>query len=661
MITKTIGKNTLGDNGKMKVHMRTYNRSTHNLSYIWRNTQAVGTLVPFMSIPMMKGDTFKIKLQPNVLTHPTVGPLFGSFKQQNDIFFCPIRLYNSWLHNNKLKIGLNMQQIKLPQIVLSAETPMNDQTHEPNALNPSSLLYYLGIRAIGQNTKVQEPDARRTFNAVPFLGYYDIFKNYYANKQEDKFVTIAHTNIITKIIIKEGSAATTITNPMRINARIPTNNSTVEIFGTLDKDKVENITVKYYSNYNKSNQIEPAAITTRLADIFTIKSWTPANNSVTVVPKPDAKINGSNAMFWSMEYKEGKMVSHDLEDLDDIREKILAKAGNLIFNIKGERSEPPFFQYLMTGSLTNPATGTDTIGTQWKYNDEWGLVTKTYQSDLCQNWINTEWIDGENGINQISAVAVTDGQFTIDSLNLAQKVYNMLNRIAVSDGSYRSWLETVYTGGYTERTETPIYCGGSSAEIVFQEVISTAAADQEPLGSLAGRGLDTNHKGGYVEVRATEPGYLIGITSLTPRLDYTQGNQWDVNLKSIDDMHKPALDGIGFQDLSAELLLADTTTYDGEGFQQKFIGKQPAWINYMTNINKAYGNFTTNENFMILSRQYEYDEKTNGIKDLTTYIDPTLYNGIFADQSFNAQNFWVQIGVEIEARRVMSAKIIPNL
>ena len=661
MITKTIGKNTLGDNGKMKVQMRTYNRSTHNLSYIWRNTQAVGTLVPFMSIPMMKGDTFKIKLQPNVLTHPTVGPLFGSFKQQNDIFFCPIRLYNSWLHNNKLKIGLNMQQIKLPQIVLSAEKPMNDKTHEPNALNPSSLLYYLGIRAIGQNTLQEDPDARRAFNAVPFLSYFDIFKNYYANKQEDKFVTIAHTNIITKIIIKEGSAATTITDPMRINARIPTNNSTIEIFGTLDRNKVENITVKYYSNYNKDNHIKPAEITTRLADIFTIKSWTPANNSVTVAPKPDAKINGSNAMFWSMEYKEGKMVSHDLEDLDEIREKILAKAGNLQFNINGDRSNPPFFQYLMTGNLTDPATRTDKIGQQWKYNDEWGLVTKTYQSDLCQNWINTEWIDGENGINQISAVAVTDGQFTIDSLNLAQKVYNMLNRIAVSDGSYRSWLETVYTGGYTERTETPIYCGGSSAEIVFQEVVSTSAADQEPLGTLAGRGLDTNHKGGYIEVRATEPGYLIGITSLTPRLDYTQGNQWDVNLKSIDDMHKPALDGIGFQDLSAELLLADTTKFDGENFIQKFIGKQPAWINYMTNINKAYGNFTTNENFMILSRQYEYDEATQGIKDLTTYIDPTLYNGIFADQSFNAQNFWVQIGIEIEARRVMSAKIIPNL
>ena len=74
MITRNIGKNTLGDNNKMKVHLKTYNRSTHNLSTIFRNTQSVGTLVPFVSIPMCKDDTFKIKLTPNVLTHPTIGP-----------------------------------------------------------------------------------------------------------------------------------------------------------------------------------------------------------------------------------------------------------------------------------------------------------------------------------------------------------------------------------------------------------------------------------------------------------------------------------------------------------------------------------------------------------------------------------------------------------
>jgi Cft2 family RNA processing exonuclease len=99
---------------------------------------------------------------------------------------------------------------------------------------------------------------------------------------------------------------------MRINARVPNNNSTIEIFGTLDKDKVENITVKYYSNYTKSNHIEPPEITTRLADIFEIRSWTPANNSVTVKAKPNAHIDGANAIFWSMEYKEGKMCAFGL-------------------------------------------------------------------------------------------------------------------------------------------------------------------------------------------------------------------------------------------------------------------------------------------------------------------------------------------------------------
>ena len=49
-IQKNIGKNTIGDNKKMEVDLRTYNRSTHNLSTIIRNTQSVGTLVPTLTL-----------------------------------------------------------------------------------------------------------------------------------------------------------------------------------------------------------------------------------------------------------------------------------------------------------------------------------------------------------------------------------------------------------------------------------------------------------------------------------------------------------------------------------------------------------------------------------------------------------------------------------
>ena len=74
----------------------------------------------------------------------------------------------------------------------------------------------------------------------------------------------------------------------------------------------------------------------------------------------------------------------------------------------------------------------------------------------------------------------------MDALNLAQKVYNMLNRIAVSGDTYKDWLETAYTAGnYTERPETPLFEGGMTQLIEFQEVISNSGTEQEPLGTLA--------------------------------------------------------------------------------------------------------------------------------------------------------------------------------
>ena len=71
-----------------------------------------------------------------------------------------------------------------------------------------------------------------------------------------------------------------------------------------------------------------------------------------------------------------------------------------------------------------------------------------------------------------------DGKLTVDALNLQQKVYDMLNRIAVSGGTYRDWLETVYTAGkYLDRPETPVFIGGMTQYIEFDEVISKGATE----------------------------------------------------------------------------------------------------------------------------------------------------------------------------------------
>ena len=233
----------------------------------------------------------------------------------------------------------------------------------------------------------------------------------------------------------------------------------------------------------------------------------------------------------------------ELESLDTLRDNILTTKGNVTFSVTGIDSVPVLKQF-------NERFGDEQTGYLKTTASQFGLALKTYNSDLYQNWINTDWIEGVNGINEISSVDVSDGSLSMDALNLAQKVYNMLNRIAVSGGTYRDWLETVFTGGeYMERCETPIFEGGTSQEIVFQEVISNSATEQEPLGALAGRGVTTNkQRGGHIKIKGTEPGYIMCICSITPRIDYSQGNQWDSELKTMDDLHKPALDGIGYQD-----------------------------------------------------------------------------------------------------------------
>ena len=70
----------------------------------------------------------------------------------------------------------------------------------------------------------------------------------------------------------------------------------------------------------------------------------------------------------------------------------------------------------------------------------------------------------------------------------------MLNRIAVSGGTYNDWIEAVYSTSYLSRAETPIYQGGASCEIDFQEVVSNSATEGEPLGTQTYRDWETDRK-----------------------------------------------------------------------------------------------------------------------------------------------------------------------
>lgn len=657
-IKKTLGGDRVGAGRMMKVALHNFERSSHNLDRIVRTSAAPGVLIPILKEVMLPGDTFDLNLFADVKTHPTIAPLFGSFKLQIDVFKCDFRLYQGLLHNNKQKIGLNISQVKLPLLEMQALKARADLNEN---VNSSSLLKYLGISGFGYNGS-QTITETRQFNAIPYLAYFDIYKNYYANKMEEIGV-IVHTgakNTELTTIVKSTNEGDTIGQINQATGQItPTLTITssletyVRINGKNFKPETVRITIMTTGT--------PTVQTVPYSSLFKITSQNTAPDGTTFIDGIYNKIYSSvtiTNVFAEASFKEGiNLVQFPLENLDNMREDILSKVRQTSNYTINENSIIPY-NLPFQKATSEP----DEDRCCMIYPME-GLLCKTYQSDIFNNWLNSEYVDN---INEITAVSTEGGSFTIDALRMSEKVNQMLNRIAVSGGTYNDWIEAVYAHQAVRLSETPIYMGGMSQEIVFQEVISQSAAENQPLGSLAGKGRTIGEqKGGNMYIKTDEPCYIIAIASITPRIDYSQGNDWDMYaLKTLDDLHKPNLDQIGFQDLITESMFANSTAFDMERntWVQKAAGKQPAWINYMTSYNKCFGNFAdeANEMFMTLNRRYEHDEEGN-IIDLTTYIDPAKYNYVFAQTNLEAQNFWLQVGINLTARRKMSAKVMPNL
>ena len=679
---KTLGGDRIRSESKMEVYLPNFGRSSHNVGKIIRTSQACGTIVPYWCQIGLDGTTFYIDITTKVKTLPTTGPVFGSFKHQIDVFVIPIRLYIAALHNNALGVGLNMSKVLLPQFKVStAITSIYENDTNRGQVNPSSLLSYLGIKGFGYS-KVNSHI--RSFPAIFNLAYWDIFKNYYANKQEENAYVITGINHIWKKISAGDGVAWNRIWSENTSEEYPLNPTTerpnfikLEFEEKISPEEVNEIQFLTNDPERPTQKINKL---TKLGDAFIFERTDPeamglrkpndpkraTNIYVYQVKKPikiayNLNTTGNNLLTMP-DNKKIKLTPFPLKNIDEERNKIL--------------SAPSTSAYIVEGDTMPYGAATKTIGLpnydrRGKYNSSnaWysqaGLAVKTYLSDRFNNWLNTEWIDGTTGgINSITAVDVSDGKLTMDALILQKKIFNMLNRIAITDGTYQAWREATYGIRSATLPESPIFCGGMQSEIAFDEIVSNSATEEEPLGTLAGRGIATMYKSGRgLKIKCTEPSMIMALGSITPRIDYSQGNKWWTRLKNMDDFHKPTLDAIGFQELIAEEAAAWTTeAIDDEELIYQSLGKQPSWIEYTTDVNETYGEFAAGMPlaFMCLNRVYE-ENSDQTIGNASTYIDPTIYNNIFAESRLSSQNFWVQVAFDVTARRVMSAKQIPNL
>ena len=260
-------------------------------------------------------------------------------------------------------------------------------------------------------------------NAIPYIGYWDIYKNYYANKQEVNGVMI-HT---------ENYSGGTITS-----CEVMRGDETIDLVNPAGDGSVTLTVLPQIGDV--------MMLVGELLDFENIV-FDNTNNPITTIWQPNGKVtnkNGLTQLNWicyatavsTQVYNTGEQIDpltvanqiqlykFPLANIDKMREDILASLQEDEYFVIDEETYAPYgkpLKKLASGHMCSI------------FSQE-GLALKTYQSDIFNNWLNSEWIDGSTGINAISAISVIDDKITVDKINMANKVYNLLNRIAVAGG-----------------------------------------------------------------------------------------------------------------------------------------------------------------------------------------------------------------------------------
>ena len=122
---------------------------------------------------------------------------------------------------------------------------------------------------------------------------------------------------------------------------------------------------------------------------------------------------------------------YDLKLLDQIRDVILHKKGNETLKLYGTNLDAD-----QNGSAELKSMFDDLVASQ--SNKLGGMLLKTYDSDIFNNWVQTDWIDGKGGITEKTYLSSTAWY---SQAGLAVKTY-------LSD-RFNNWLNTEWIDGTT--------------------------------------------------------------------------------------------------------------------------------------------------------------------------------------------------------------------
>lgn len=576
------------------------NRSNYDLSYAAFLSTDVGYVKPVSCIEVLGNDSMSLNLGSIVETSPTFAPVYGRMHQSFRTFFVPRRLYSVVNQNGRL----------LPAI-------FNPEGATEESVNILKLL---------PCTFTQIPLSGDVISGNRFIVGEDVSSEaVYPLKvgRGSIYEMFGMPNGVSAVALVDQSVApstptTWATSTYLLNA--------IPFIGYLD------LIYNYYSNHHAGR------VPIRLASYSDAPS-------------------------------DRELVENDVFFLD------VSKLSQFLTDVKTGRAvymTADFYllssDFTVVNSLYNCSWGSAVLSSEVQYSFNGrhaGLSFCTPMPDINTSWISdTEYADWLAK----AIVPVSSNQVKYEDIITASSLYRRAAKLALGDGTFDDFYAAVNGIRADTKATVPQYVGGFSRNLDFQQIRSMAETSEANLGSYAGY-MSQVSGGHLVNFFTREPGYLITIMTIYPELTYGGGIDSALLKTRVEDFYSPDFANIGYQprllrevqaftsvDYPAGSLVG-TPKYGSGVLNSSAIGYQPAWTEYTTAVNRSYGDLGPGgeKDFWTFHAPYIY----GGFS--FEYVNPSDFSYIFATKDLSIDNYFVQVGFNIKARRSIPKRLMPSL
>lgn len=216
-----------------------------------------------------------------------------------------------------------------------------------------------------------------------------------------------------------------------------------------------------------------------------------------------------------------------------------------------------------------------------------------------------------------------------------------------------------------DRDHRPTYIGSVDAVLNIGDINAqsqTGTGANQTLGDVAGKALSSIENKVF-KFKANDFGIIMALHSVLPEAEYNAfGLDKNNSLLLTDDYFKPEYQNLGLEAIpSYEFLVEDTTSLSVLGYAPRYFG-------YKQKLDKVSSAFKMNANplqngqfYNWTTPKYDILSTLGGVRPLAgLYVNPILYDHIFAARLALSEQFMNDQYFEIKAVRPMSELGLPQ-